>query len=246
MKNPASSLFACALALGLAAPCWADTACEAAHITRVVDGDTLIVGGNERVRLSEVDAPESNQAFGPQAQQCLSAILALAPPRICRQGQDQYGRTLANLQVADIDVGAALVTLGCAWAYTAYLPQNSALPQMQQAAASQSSGLWALPAPQAPWRFRAGDVTPVPQPGVQPLHPRVFAWLEHAFPEHTTAPKTTTFDGFGWTRCYTAVCASYRAGAFWLLDAQGDHRFGAGTLAGTGDEVGALAAGAGF
>jgi endonuclease YncB( thermonuclease family) len=246
MKNTAPPLFACTLVFGLMAPCWADTACEPAQITRVVDGDTLIVGGSERVRLSEVDAPETNQAFGTEARLCLDSILAVAPPSICRQGQDQYGRTLANLQVSGVDVGAALVTLGCAWAYTAYLPQNSALPSMQQAAASQSNGLWALSAPQAPWRFRAGDTPPTPQPGAQPLHPRVFAWLEQAFPEHTTQPQATAFDGFGWTRCYSALCASYRAGAFWLLDAQGDHRFGAGTLAGPGDAIGALAADAGF
>lgn len=222
----------------------AQSECMSADVQRVVDGDTLVLNGStglsERVRLSEVDAPESTQEFGPEARQCLQAILTVAPAHICRNGTDRYGRTLATMQVAGIDVGSALVQLGCAWAYTAYLPAGSQLPAQQMQASTQFVGLWARGAAQAPWSFRAGQPAPAPVLSTPP-HERVFAWLQAAYPAHTAGGAATTFDGFGWARCYSGLCVSYRAGNYFLIAPDG-----AVALAGSGESLTELAQASGF
>ncbi len=50
--------FAC-LGLMLLATAWAEEPGEWRTVTRVIDGDTIIVDGGERVRLIGVDTPET-------------------------------------------------------------------------------------------------------------------------------------------------------------------------------------------
>ena len=93
------------LTLALAGPLLAapgPTAWEVARVTRVVDGDTyeVLTGGQVlRVRLLGVDAPEHDQAFGPQATDSATALLRGQLVRLQRHGTDLYGRTLGKLRL---------------------------------------------------------------------------------------------------------------------------------------------------
>jgi endonuclease YncB( thermonuclease family) len=91
----------------------------------VVDGDTLKLG-NERIRLHGIDAPESLQrcADGWQAGQAarreLAELVSRGAPDCERVTTDRYGRTVAICRVNGLDLGAAMVRRGLAWAYTKY------------------------------------------------------------------------------------------------------------------------------
>lgn len=76
----------------------------AATVERVVDGDTIVLAGGERVRLIGVDTPETKdprkpvQCFGEAASAHTSALLP--PGTAVRlehdvEPRDRYGRTLA-------------------------------------------------------------------------------------------------------------------------------------------------------
>lgn len=78
----------------------AAAAAEAARVVRVIDADTYIMLSGSttyRLRLLGVDAPEHDQAFGLQATDSVTRLLA--PGRVvlvARTGMDLYGRTLGQ------------------------------------------------------------------------------------------------------------------------------------------------------
>jgi micrococcal nuclease len=96
---------------------------SARELVVVVDGDTFWLG-DEKVRLSNIDAPETYQAkcdaereLGQRAKARLTALLAAADgaPGLIREHRlDRYGRTLARVVVNGRDVGSTLVDEGLA------------------------------------------------------------------------------------------------------------------------------------
>lgn len=81
----------------------------------VVDGDTIILG-TERIRISNIDAPELHGKCDAEvrlaiaARRRLAGLLSDMTPEVRREGTDRYGRTLARLYVGDQDVGELLVS----------------------------------------------------------------------------------------------------------------------------------------
>lgn len=81
----------------------------------VIDGDTIILG-TERIRISNIDAPElhgkcdAERRLAMAARRRLVDLLADMTPEVRRMGVDRYGRTLARLYVGDQDVGEVLVS----------------------------------------------------------------------------------------------------------------------------------------
>jgi endonuclease YncB( thermonuclease family) len=112
---------------------------------RVVDGDTLHTG-NERIRLSGIDAPELSQtcrdgqerawSCGQAAKQRLAALLAQGGVTCSARGQDRYGRTLAVCAAGQVaDIGAALVRDG-------YAVNNDRTNSDYAAAESEARAAW--------------------------------------------------------------------------------------------------------
>jgi micrococcal nuclease len=123
---------------------------EAGRVVRVVDADTYDVLARSttyRIRLAEVDAPEPDQPFGPQAADSVARLLS--PNRtvlLTRRGVDLYGRTLATvrLPVADkpaLALDSLLVVRGWAWAWG---PKRRVAGRAAQQAAAVAArrGLW--------------------------------------------------------------------------------------------------------
>jgi endonuclease YncB( thermonuclease family) len=111
----AALLLACALQAG-AAQAWRGT------VTRVSDGDTLWVrpaaGGKPlKVRIDGIDAPEICQAGGRAARQALARRVQGRRLDVLSRGQDDYGRTIAALEVDGEDVAGWMVSQGHAWSY---------------------------------------------------------------------------------------------------------------------------------
>ncbi len=74
---------------------------------RVVDGDTIRVGG-ERIRLRGIDTPEMSELQGPAAKQRLEELLRGGSIRIEPHGRDIYDRLLADVFVNEQNVAEVL------------------------------------------------------------------------------------------------------------------------------------------
>jgi micrococcal nuclease len=121
-----------------------------AHVERVVDGDTVVLEGGERVRYRIIDTPEMGDApecYGPEAAAFNRDLVAgrevhLAYADVCR---DRHGRLLADVSVEGLDVSAALVERG--YACVRYLPDGpddrvDALRALEDEARAAGRGLW--------------------------------------------------------------------------------------------------------
>jgi len=104
----------------------AATACPSLSVH---DGDTIRCG-RERIRISDIDAPElpdspkcqdyrrsyawCDFALGYRSRDALRGFLWSGRVEVVRAGYDKYGRTLALVRVNGQDAGASLVRLGLA------------------------------------------------------------------------------------------------------------------------------------
>jgi endonuclease YncB( thermonuclease family) len=128
------------------------------RVIGVSDGDTITVRtpqGNIKVRLAQIDAPEATQPWGNRSRQELSGMVAGKEVGLNIVDEDQYGRSVAQIDVNGLDVNRAMVERGAAWAYRRYVTDPS-MVDAEQSARSRARGLWAMPANQriAPWEYR--------------------------------------------------------------------------------------------
>lgn len=90
-----------------------------------VDGDTIRSPAGVRYRLLGFDAPETGLAkcmeeldLGTRAKRRLQELIDSGGARLVESGKlDRYGRTLASLYVAGVDVAGTLVAEGLARPY---------------------------------------------------------------------------------------------------------------------------------
>lgn len=145
-------------------PAWADFRGE---VVRILDGDTIDVLVNRqtiRVRLADIDAPESGQAFGSRARQRLADLTFRQQVQVAEKDVDRYGRTLGvvyatlqhpNGQTKLTNINAILVQEGMAWAYRYYgKPTDPHLYELEKEARRNRLGLWSDPKAQEPWKWR--------------------------------------------------------------------------------------------
>jgi endonuclease YncB( thermonuclease family) len=139
-------------------------AATAAEITgrvlSIADGDTLTVldqaRHQTRIRLAEIDTPESHQPYGSRAKQALSELAFGKDVRVVVVDIDRYGRTVGRIYAGSIDISAEMVRQGAAWVYRKYNHDPSLL-RLEQEPQQARRGLWALPEAERtpPWEWRA-------------------------------------------------------------------------------------------
>lgn len=138
-------------------------------VIAVSDGDTITLrddtGIETRIRLAEIDAPETSQPYGDYAKQILSSLCLNAAVIATPTNTDRYGRTVARLYSGDLDINAELIRRGAAWAYRQYLTDQSLLA-LEAEARDAERGLWgatdAAPVPPWEWRHPSTQVAPAP------------------------------------------------------------------------------------
>ena len=144
----------------------------AGRVVAISDGDTLTLlvpdGASfkqVKVRLGEIDTPESRQPYGQRAKQVLSDLAFGKPARVVVETTDKYGRTVGRVYVGGVDVNAEMIRQGAAWAYRQYLKDQSLL-KLEADAKAAKRGLWALPeaANCPPWDWRRGTCATAPAP----------------------------------------------------------------------------------
>lgn len=145
-------------------------------VVKVSDGDTLEIdtaltsyaprsAGDEatrvRVRMLYMDAPESSQAWGPQARDALVGLVHKARVIVWVQGIDRYNRVLGAVYRASdsLDVNFWMVAQGQAHFYRYYAKQMppetaAAYEAAENAARARHTGLWSNPNPELPHDYR--------------------------------------------------------------------------------------------
>lgn len=130
-------------------------------VVSIADGDTLTILADGqyqyRIRLSEIDAPESGQPFGRSSRKMLSdlAFGKLVTVRVV--DVDRFGRSVGRVRAGSVDVNAQMVKQGGAWAFRQY-QSDQRFQLWEKEARAAKRGLWGLQSDQiiAPWDWRAG------------------------------------------------------------------------------------------
>jgi micrococcal nuclease len=154
----ASIAFAVLLVVFLDPPDRSVMSDEREYVQRVVDGDTLVLGSGERVRLIGVDTPELERPNSPVeyfAKEAAAFTKRLAegkrvkleydPANAHIEHKDRYGRTLAYVFLEDGTlVNAEIIRQGYGHAYTRYpFSRMQEFRRLEREAREQGSGLWA-------------------------------------------------------------------------------------------------------
>ena len=151
--------FVASLAAFFNPPDSAVTSPDIEYVQRVVDGDTLLFGTGERVRLIGVDAPETKhpnkpvEQFGKEASAFTRKMvegkrvrLEYDPSNAARGHKDQYGRTLAFIFLEDGTLlNAEIIRQGYGHAYTQFpFSRMEEFRRLESEAREARRGLWAI------------------------------------------------------------------------------------------------------
>ena len=116
-------------------------------VTRIIDGDTIVLDNGETVRLIGVDAPELSQPLSEDAALFLEVLLLNQSVRLefDKDKKDKYDRTLAYVYLGDILINAKLLEMGYARVLTKYPfaeEFKSQFLKLQEKAKSSKLGIW--------------------------------------------------------------------------------------------------------
>ena len=145
-------------------------------VIKVTDGDTITIrsdGKEMRVRLSGIDAPESDQPFGRESTKKLSSMVKRKEVHVETNKTDRYGRVLGTVWVAppdcsscgkSLDANHAQLLAGMAWWYRQYAYEQSPQDRGRYESAEEEArkrrlGLWSDANPVEPWNWRRGSRT---------------------------------------------------------------------------------------
>ena len=135
-------------------------------VIKITDGDTINVLTDDyethKIRLSGIDAPEKNQAFGNKSKQALMDLIIGKLVRVEYNKLDKYRRLVGKVIFNDQDVNLRQIELGLAWHYKKYekeqdVEDRSLYANAEYQAQRDKLGLWHDASPTAPWDF--GKIT---------------------------------------------------------------------------------------
>lgn len=167
------------------------TAAGGATVVRVIDGDTIeatVEGTSERVRLAQVDAPESTsttECYGQEATARLRELLPAGTGVVLRRPgppfRDSFGRLLAEVMVDGVSANELLVREGYAEWAEEFATEDPDLARRLEAAEDEARGagrgLWSACAAPPPPTSGEEQTQPVPfggsscHPGYDPCVP---------------------------------------------------------------------------
>jgi endonuclease YncB( thermonuclease family) len=132
-------------------------------VVYVYDGDTVKLRQIDsddaqdvfKLRLTDIDAPERNQAFGLKSRRALMKLCQgkniIATAQI--SGTDKYQRSLGKLQCNGVDASYYQAEHGLAWYYAQY-SIDVEIYKAAKNARRFTLGLWSDKNPIAPWNWR--------------------------------------------------------------------------------------------
>ncbi len=134
---------------------------QSGTVERVLDGDTFVLSGGDRVRLIGVDTPERGEPFSRAARDFADSILSGRTVRIehDRLHRDHYDRILGYVFIDDVLFNEMLIRRGLAGVYL--FKENKRYSRRfidaQKEARREKLGIWAHPKPSdEPYYISAG------------------------------------------------------------------------------------------
>lgn len=133
------------------------------RVVGVSDGDTVTVldvdNKPHKIRLSGIDAPEKEQAYGQKSKESLSELVFGKSVDVEWRKQDRYGRTVGKIMLGGVDICLEQLKRGMAWHYKQYQQEQTAQDRLSYAesetlARSMGTGLWQDASPVEPSAFR--------------------------------------------------------------------------------------------
>lgn len=127
---------------------------HSAEVTAVIDGDTIEIGGTQRVRIIGIDTPEigrdgaADECYAQEAREYVNAALygrtVTIYPDLSQDDADRYGRLLRHVLVDDRSIAEDALVAGMGYEYTYDAPyaRQDAHKAAQDAAAAAGAGLW--------------------------------------------------------------------------------------------------------
>ncbi|HSH54648.1 MAG TPA: thermonuclease family protein [Methylotenera sp.] len=136
----------------------ASNAADSYVVSYVYDGDTVKLSnhtGELKLRLTDIDAPERNQAYGKKSRRALSKLCKGKNTFVTAQilGTDKYNRYLGKLQCNHVDASLYLVEHGLAW-HNAKYSNDTIISNAATKARQKKLGLWKSRNPTPPWVWR--------------------------------------------------------------------------------------------
>jgi micrococcal nuclease len=181
-------------------------------VLSVEDGDTIKVlenGQRVTIRLACIDAPEGDQPSGAGATMRLRSYLPVGQTVKLRPvTTDRYGRTVAELYLANQSLNLKLVEEGWAVVYRQYLSAcaktQAQYISAEQQAKTQQLGFWSVANPIMPWEWRQGNRVTRPEAVARPTaRPAVPSVPTVTTPGQTTPTQRNTN---GLPSCVNADC----------------------------------------
>jgi endonuclease YncB( thermonuclease family) len=144
-------------------------------VLRIADGDTILLlttdGRRQSIRIAGIDAPEPAQPFGRESRAYLARLVAAGEVRAECPQTDRRGSIVCKVWARPtdcptcaqtVDIGLAQIAGGMAWWYRRYGLDQSAADRAryeseEQAARSNTRGLWVDAKPVPPWDWRRGQ-----------------------------------------------------------------------------------------
>ncbi|NOY65397.1 MAG: thermonuclease family protein [Nitrospirae bacterium] len=135
-------------------PALASNRCEYREVSRVIDGDTIVLKNGQRVRLLGIDTPESAdprrpvQFFGLEAKQFLKRLVehrtvCLRRDRDRTINKDKYNRLLRYIYLDKLFVNKEIVKKGYGFVFVQFPFQYmEEFRKLQQEAMEKEVGLW--------------------------------------------------------------------------------------------------------
>jgi len=137
--------------------CFSLNSFSAYLVVDVVDGDTLWFlndGKKEKLRLSQIDAPERSQPYGSEATQFLEQLVLDKEITIDLQDKkDRYGRYLGEVFFEEENINKLLVRNGLAWVYDRYVIDKSYYKDLE-IAKNKEMNIWSSDNQISPWEWR--------------------------------------------------------------------------------------------
>ena len=126
-------------------------------VVAIADGDTITIldesKKQHKIRLGQIDAPESGMPYGRAAKKFLSDTVYRKTVRIQASDTDRYGRVVGIVHLDRKNINMLMVANGYAWAYRHYVT-DIAYCEAEGSARRLRLGLWADKKPVPPWQWR--------------------------------------------------------------------------------------------
>ena len=115
-------------------------------VTKIIDGDTIVIEGEVRVRLIGIDAPEKNDCLEKESTNALQSLIEGKTVRMEKDVSetDRYGRLLRYLWIGEELINETMVRNGFAYAkdYPPDTKYKDRLKAAQEEAQNNGRQLW--------------------------------------------------------------------------------------------------------